>query len=125
MTCIFTIIFVAMTRQPSTNHPVLGRMLFIFGNTLLWSIALVWVIPVVEELIGTTSGSIWFYWLFSMPIILILTYLHSNRFNRGYEWQALFFEDKDQSLQDIFLRVNETIKIVKNIRKSELKSNSK
>ena len=59
-----------------------------------------------------------------MPVILGLSFVHSSKFRRGYEWQALFFEDKSDNLDDLFLRVNQLIKMVSLIKKSELKTNS-
>jgi len=120
---LITIIFVALTKEPASCNPNISRTLFIMGATILWTSGLVWIMPLIEQLIGTSSGSIWYYWGFSMPVVLGLTYLHSAKFRKGYEWQALFFEDQSQTLEEMFLRVNQTIKVVDIIKKSELKTN--
>jgi hypothetical protein len=37
--------------------------------------------PLAEDALGSSSGSIWYYWGYSMPIILALAFLHSAKFN--------------------------------------------
>ena len=124
LTFLITLVFVALTKEPATCNPTMSRTTFILSAAILWTSGLVWVMPLIEQLIGTNSGSIWYYWGFSMPVILGLTYLHSSKFRKGYEWQALFFEDPSQSMEELFLRVNQTIKVVEVVKKSELKTNS-
>ena len=113
-----------MTREPPTVHPMLCKAYLILGSALVWTSCLVWALPLIEQIIGASSGSIWYYWGFSTPVILGLTYLHSSRFNKGYEWQALFYEDIDVDLDTLYLRVNQLMKMIGVIKKSELKANS-
>jgi hypothetical protein len=102
----------------------MSRGFFISGATLLWTSCLIWLFPLFEEALGTNAGSIWRYWGFSTPIVICLSWVHSAKFRKGYEWRNLFFENhRELSLRDLFLQVNQLVKTTARIKKSELRTN--
>lgn len=83
--------FFALTSEPPTSSPLISRGLFICGVSLLWTSGLIWLIPLLSQVIGVEAGSIWFYWGFSTPIVIGLSWMFSRKFRKGYEWRSLFY----------------------------------
>lgn len=63
--------------------------------------------PLAQELLGGESISFWYYWGYSLPIVLLLSFLHSSKLMNSYDWKALFFQKHSGDLTNLFLQVNE------------------
>ena len=118
LTFLLTLLIYALSSDPPTCSPIMSRGLFVCTTVLAWTTGLIWILPLCEEVIGSQTGSIWFYWGFSAPIIAALAFYHSQKFKKGYEWRSLFYQDKNKSLRELFLQVNEFVKVASQVKKS-------
>lgn len=95
ITFFITTVFFYFVKNPPTSSPVISRTTFICGACLLWTSGVIWLMLLSEQVLGSSSGSIWYYWGYSIPIVLGLAFFKGESFNRGYEWKSLFFENKE------------------------------
>lgn len=120
---VSSIIFFAYNSPPSHCSPLMCRGYFVSGSTIIWTTCLIWLLPLLEDALGTTAGSIWHYWGFSTPIVICLSWVHSAKFDKGYDWRSLFFlRTGKEDLRILFLQVNQLVKVTSDIKKSDLRT---
>lgn len=119
LTFFVTIAFFTLTYDPPTSSPSISRVVVMCSISLLWTSGMIWFIPLLEQIIDSgQSASIWYYWCYSMPVILALNFIQSSRFNIGYEWRRLFMDSNKDDLRDLCMQVNQLIKVAAEVKKS-------
>ena len=88
---LLTVSYYWFIAEPPTFAPALSRTYVLCANTLLWTSAASWLVPLLQQLLNSPALSFWYYWGYSAPIVLLLSFLHSARLSASFHWQALFF----------------------------------
>jgi len=82
--------------QASTN-PHVSRIYSVLEKFMLWTTFLIYTTPILKSLSDAQMPDIeafWYYWGYSSPIILGVSFVSKEIINYANGWEVLFDHDK-------------------------------
>lgn len=106
--------------SPPYSNPTLSRLFAVCSIAILWTSTLIYVGPLIQTILNgdQNATTIWYYWGFSFPVVVGLSFMQTRKFAKWSEWREIFFDTKVSNIKELYLQCNQLIKIMDVVIKS-------
>lgn len=112
---LLTCALYAVISNPPYTSPFLARIFYICTLGVLWTSGLIWITPVLENLLNLDidyMNTFWYSWGYSFPIIIGLGFAQTIYLAKGYQWKDLFKNHNIEDTRNLYLQTTELIKVM-------------